>query len=98
MATTPIEKTNLLVQRLRSMSAEERDHISYQNVERTVVEHKEQHLPHEAWHVFKQSAGRVQSTMQMKSLNAINDDASLELEADALGAKAILGTPNKPNG
>jgi hypothetical protein len=36
-----IEKADILVQRLQSMSAEERDHISHQNVERTMEEYKE---------------------------------------------------------
>ncbi|UXH77381.1 eCIS core domain-containing protein [Roseateles amylovorans] len=48
---------------------------------------QEQHLPHEAWHVVQQRQGRVQPTMQMAG-TAINDDSSLESEADAMGAKA----------
>jgi hypothetical protein len=49
---------------------------------------QEQHLPHEAWHVVQQAQGRVQPTMQMKSGEAVNDDARLEAEADTMGAKA----------
>jgi hypothetical protein len=50
---------------------------------------QEQHLPHEAWHVVQQAQGRVRPTRQMKDRVAINDDASLEREADVMGAKAL---------
>lgn len=48
---------------------------------------QEQHLAHEAWHVVQQKQGRVQPTMQTKGV-AINDDATLEREADVMGARA----------
>ena len=48
---------------------------------------QEQHLPHEAWHVVQQAEGRVKPTLQMKGV-AINDDAGLEREADAMGRQA----------
>lgn len=47
---------------------------------------QERHLPHEAWHAVQQKQGRVQLTTQMKGLS-INDDPSLEHEADMMGAK-----------
>jgi hypothetical protein len=58
---------------------------------------QEKHLPHEAWHVVQQKQGRVKPTMQMKgdpsaALRAgmnVNDDVSLEKEADVMGAKAL---------
>lgn len=50
---------------------------------------QEKHLPHEAWHVVQQRQGRVKPTMQMKAGVNINDDASLETEADVMGAKAV---------
>lgn len=50
---------------------------------------QEQHLPHEAWHVVQQRQGRVRPTMQMKGSVLINDDKSLEREADVMGAKAM---------
>lgn len=50
---------------------------------------QEQHLPHEAWHVVQQAQGRVRPTMQMKEGVPINDDRSLEHEADVMGAKAL---------
>ncbi len=48
---------------------------------------QEQHLPHEAWHVVQQRQGRVKPTLQAKGA-AINDNAGLEHEADAMGARA----------
>lgn len=48
---------------------------------------QEQHLPHEAWHVVQQAQGRVQPTTQVNGA-AVNDDAGLEREADAQGARA----------
>lgn len=51
---------------------------------------QEQHLPHEAWHVVQQKQGRVQPTMQIKSVS-INDDAELEREADTRGRQAQTG-------
>jgi len=49
---------------------------------------QEQHLPHEAWHVVQQRQGRVQATTQMAGVQ-INDDPSLEQEADVMGDKAV---------
>ena len=52
---------------------------------------QERHLPHEAWHTVQQKQGRVRPTAQIKGA-AVNDDAGLEAEADALGAAAIQMT------
>ncbi|MFN7911621.1 MAG: DUF4157 domain-containing protein [Bacteroidota bacterium] len=49
---------------------------------------QQKHLAHEAWHVVQQKQGRVKPTKQLKSSVAINDDISLEKEADVMGAKA----------
>lgn len=54
---------------------------------------QEKHLPHEAWHVVQQAQGRVRPTLQMKDGVPVNDDAGLEREADAMGAKALLTAP-----
>ncbi|WP_164557817.1 DUF4157 domain-containing protein [Massilia atriviolacea] len=54
---------------------------------------QERHLPHEAWHVVQQAQGRVRPTVQMKGGTALNDDAGLEAEADAMGARALLQGP-----
>lgn len=48
---------------------------------------QEQHLPHEAWHVAQQMAGRVEPTIEVGGL-PVNDNADLEHEADVMGAKA----------
>lgn len=47
---------------------------------------QEKHLPHEAWHVAQQQQGRVKPTKDMGGV-AINDDPTLESEADTMGAK-----------
>lgn len=49
---------------------------------------QEKHLPHEAWHVVQQAQGRVPPTVQRKSRMSVNDDKSLEQEADTMGARA----------
>jgi hypothetical protein len=49
---------------------------------------QEKHLPHEAWHVVQQKLDRVKPTIQTKGF-AINDNDSLESEADVMGAKAM---------
>jgi hypothetical protein len=50
---------------------------------------QDRHLPHEAWHVVQQAQGRVPAATQLKAGVTINDDAGLEREADAMGAKAL---------
>ena len=49
---------------------------------------QEQHLPHEAWHVVQQGQNRVKPTTRAKGV-AINDDSSLEGEADRMGEEAL---------
>ncbi|MET0265992.1 MAG: DUF4157 domain-containing protein [Duganella sp.] len=54
---------------------------------------QERHLPHEAWHVVQQAQGRVRPTIQMACMAPVNDDQSLEREADVMGGSAAaLGT------
>ncbi len=48
---------------------------------------QERHLPHEAWHVAQQMAGRVSPTTEINGM-PVNDNAALEHEADVMGAKA----------
>ncbi len=48
---------------------------------------QEKHLHHEAWHVVQQKQGRVKPNVQLKGIN-VNTEASLEQEADLMGAKA----------
>jgi len=51
---------------------------------------QEKHLPHEAWHVVQQKQGRVTPTLQAMGVT-INDDQSLEREADTMGSRALEG-------
>ena len=48
---------------------------------------QERHLRHEAWHVVQQRQGRVGPTARING-EPINDDPSLEREADVMGARA----------
>lgn len=48
---------------------------------------QERYLPHEAWHVAQQMAGRVEPTTEVGGMS-VNDNADLEHEADVMGAKA----------
>ena len=52
-----------------------------------VASGQEQHLPHEAWHVAQQMAGRVEPTTEMGGL-PVTDNVGLEHEADVMGARA----------
>ncbi|XXT24933.1 DUF4157 domain-containing protein [Sorangium sp. So ce429] len=52
-------------------------------------------LGHELAHVVQQREGRVQATAQYKGA-ALNDDARLEAEADAMGARAAQGASAAP--
>ena len=49
---------------------------------------QEKHLPHEAWHVAQQTAGRVSPTTNINGM-PVNDNAGLEHEADVMGEKAV---------
>ncbi len=49
---------------------------------------QEKCLPHEAWHVAQQMAGRVSPTTNINGM-PVNDNAALEHEADVMGAKAM---------
>ena len=49
---------------------------------------QEKHLPHEAWHVAQQMAGRVSPTTNINGM-PVNDNAVLEHEADVMGEKAV---------
>ncbi|MFC4098141.1 eCIS core domain-containing protein [Paenibacillus xanthanilyticus] len=48
---------------------------------------QEKHLPHEAWHLVQQKQGRVKPTAEIGG-KAINDEESLESEADEMGSRA----------
>lgn len=48
---------------------------------------QEKHLPHEDWHVVQQKKGRVSPTSFKSNEIQINDDVTLEKEADIIGDK-----------
>jgi len=64
-------------------------HAFAQGTDIHVAPGQEKHLPHEAWHTVQQKQGRVNPTVQMKKNVPVNDDPSLENEADVMGAKAM---------
>ena len=49
---------------------------------------QEHALPHEAWHVTQQMAGRVTPSTNIGGM-PVNDNAALEHEADVMGEKAV---------
>jgi len=49
---------------------------------------QEKHLPHEGWHVVQQMQGRVEMTSRYDGV-ALNDNPTLEAEADRMGAAAV---------
>ncbi len=53
-----------------------------------VAPSQEKHLPHEAWHVAQQMAGRVSPTTNINGM-PVNDNAGLEHEADVMGERAV---------
>ncbi len=63
-------------------------HAYAQGTQIHIAPGQEKHLPHEAWHVVQQKQGRVKATMQLKGVG-INDDRSLEREANVMGTKAL---------
>lgn len=54
---------------------------------------QEKHLPHEAWHVAQQMAGRVSPTTNINGM-PMNDNAELEHEADVMGNRAVQREKN----
>ncbi len=64
-------------------------HAYAQGADIHVASGQEKHVPHEAWHVVQQAQGRVRPTTQLKQSVPINDEVSLENEADLMGVKAV---------
>lgn len=62
-------------------------HAYTQGTDIHVAPGQEQHLGHEAWHVAQQKQGRVQPTTKVAGM-PVNDNPSLETEADKMGGKA----------
>lgn len=72
-----------------SKPAELRAHAYAQGTDIHLAPRQEKHLPHETWHVVQQKQQRVRPTTQLEGKMNINDDAQLEREADAMGARAL---------
>lgn len=64
-------------------------HAYAQGTDIHIAPGQEKHLPHEAWHVVQQKQGRARPSVQLKAGIDVNDDQSLEREADIMGAKAL---------
>ena len=62
-------------------------HAYTQGTDIHIAPGQERHLPHEAWHVAQQMAGRVQPTTEIGGM-PVNDNAAFEHEADVMGARA----------
>ncbi|WP_082461518.1 eCIS core domain-containing protein [Pedobacter sp. PACM 27299] len=77
-----------------SKPAQLQAHAYAQGTEIHLAAGQEKHLPHEAWHVVQQKQGRVKATVQMKGIG-VNNDKTLEHEADVMGAKAIQSSLKK---
>ena len=56
---------------------------------------QEKHLPHELAHVVQQKKGHVKATTQLKGKVDINDNPTLEREADEMGKNALLNSHSK---
>jgi Domain of unknown function (DUF4157) len=54
---------------------------------------QERHLPHEAWHVVQQAQRRVRPTIDVHGVG-VNDDPTLEREADTLGQSSATDGAN----
>ncbi len=55
---------------------------------------QDKHIPHEAWHVAQQKAGRVKPTTTVAGM-PVNDNPSLENEADVMGNRAMQFKPRR---
>ncbi|GLR19674.1 eCIS core domain-containing protein [Portibacter lacus] len=63
-------------------------HAYAQGTDIHIAPGQEQHLPHEAWHIVQQKQGKVKPTKQVNG-KPVNDNTSLEQEADTMGQKAL---------
>ncbi len=80
--------SDVRVRRNSSEPAKVGAHAYAQGKEIHLAPGQERHLPHEAWHVVQQAQGRVKPTTSVAG-RPVNDDKSLEKEADVMGAKAM---------
>jgi len=82
-----IDVSDVRVHYNSSKPAQMNAHAFAQGTDIHVASGQERHVPHEAWHTVQQKQGRVQATTEVNG-TPVNDSASLETEADVMGAKA----------
>jgi hypothetical protein len=88
-ATSGLDMSDVKVHYNSSQPAQLNAYAYAQGTDIHIGPGQEQHLPHEAWHVVQQKQGRVEPTMQLKDSVPVNDDVSLEHEADVMGQKSM---------
>lgn len=64
-------------------------HAYTQGTDIHIAPGQERHLPHEAWHVAQQMAGRVQPTTEIGGM-PVNDNVAIEHETDIMGTRANI--------
>jgi hypothetical protein len=87
-ALSGIDMSGVRVHRNSSKPAALQAHAYAQGLDIHLGPGQEKHLPHEAWHVVQQAQGRVAPTLNMGG-TPVNDNPSLEQEADAMGSEAL---------
>lgn len=83
-----IDMSDVTVHRNSDKPAQMQAHAYAQGSDIHLGPGQEKHLPHEAWHVVQQKEGRVKANTSVNG-TAVNNDVSLEGEADSMGAKAM---------
>lgn len=95
-ALSGFDLSDVRVHRDSPKPAQLRAHAYAQGTDIHLAPGQERQLPHEAWHVVQQKQGRVRATRQLKAGVPVNDDAGLEREADAMGARAMTRPAGDP--
>lgn len=73
-------------------------HAFAQGADIHVAPGQEAQVPHETWHVVQQAQNRVRPTGELAGGVKVNDDPSLEAEADRMGARAASMKPPEKGG
>lgn len=90
-ALSGIALDDVRVHRNSTRPAQLQAHAYAQGTDIHLAPGKEEHLPHEAWHVVQQMQGRVRPTARGAGNVPLNNDIALEGEADTMGARAARG-------
>lgn len=96
-ALSGVALDDVRVHRNSSRPAAVAAHAYTQGTDIHVAPGQERHLAHEAWHAVQQATGRVRPTGGIGG-TAINDDPSLEREADVMGDRAAQLARNRELG